>query len=207
MATFTNTSVSRAIGETMARAAKTAATPAKPILPARKSASRPVKPTKKAATAAAETSVIKAPRGAAKPSRSTPPLARTSTTATTPLAAPKLSKDELRAQVAKLEGSNATLKAKSRDMNRAIKTANSRIADLETELAELREQAAAAQAAAEPVKEAKPPRAARASRKAPIDATTPCLSRIDRRRMPATDPRPRFRQSRPPCCVSHRGRS
>jgi septal ring factor EnvC (AmiA/AmiB activator) len=85
------------------------------------------------------------------------------------MAAPKLSKDELRAQVAKLEGSNATLKAKSRDMNRAFKAANSRIADLETELAELREQAAAAQPVTKPVKEAKAPRAARASRKASID--------------------------------------
>lgn len=156
----------------MARATKTAAAPAEPILPARRSVSRPFKPTKKAATAAAETSVIKAPCGAAKPSRSTPPPTRTSTSTTTttpPPPAPKLSKDELRAQVAKLEGSNATLKAKSREMNRAIKAANSRIADLETEVAELRDQAAATQAAAKPVKEAKPPRAARASRKAPID--------------------------------------
>ena len=55
-------------------------------------------------------------------------------------------------------------------MNRAFKAANSRIADLEAELAELREQAAAAaQAAAKPVKEAKAPRAARSSRKALID--------------------------------------
>ena len=154
----------------MARVAKTAAAPAKPNLPARKSVSRPVTPTKKAATAPTETPAMKAPRVAAKTSRSTPAAARTSTTTPLPLAAPKLSKDELRAQVAKLEGSNATLKAKSRDMNRAFKAANSRIADLEAELAELREQAAAAaQAAAKPVKEAKAPRVARASRKAPID--------------------------------------
>ena len=112
---------------------------------------------------------MKAPRVAAKTSRSTPAPARTSTTTPLPLAAPKLSKDELRAQVAKLEGSNATLKAKSRDMNRAFKAANSRIAELETELAELREQAATAQAAAKPAKEAKAPRAARAPRKAAID--------------------------------------
>jgi chromosome segregation ATPase len=112
---------------------------------------------------------MKAPRVAAKMSRSTPAPARTSTTTTTPTAAPKLSKDELRAQVAKLEGSNATLKAKSRDMNRMIKAASSRIAELETELAELREQAAAVQVVAKPVKEAKAPRAARTSRKAPID--------------------------------------
>jgi hypothetical protein len=153
----------------MARVAKTAAAPAKPNLPARKSVSRPGTPTKKAATAPAETPAMKTPRVAAKMSRSTPAPARTSTTTTTPTAAPKLSKDELRAQVAKLEGSNATLKAKSRDMNRAFKAANSRIADLEAELAELREQAAAVQVVAKPVKEAKAPRAARTSRKAPID--------------------------------------
>ena len=153
----------------MARAAKTVAAPAKPILSARKSVSRPVTPAKKAATAPAETPAMKAPRVAAKMSRSTPAPARTSTTTPTPTAAPKLSKDELRAQVAKLEGSNATLKAKSRDMNRAFKAANSRIADLEAELAELRDQAAATQVVAKPVKEAKTPRAARASRKASID--------------------------------------
>ena len=62
-----------------------------------------------------------------------------------------------------------TLKAKSRDMNRAFKAANSRIADLETEVAELREQAASVQVVAKPVKEAKAPRAGRSSRKAPID--------------------------------------
>jgi Tfp pilus assembly protein PilX len=57
----------------------------------------------------------------------------------------------------------------SRDMNRAFKAANSRIADVETEIAELREQAAATQAAATPVKEARAPRAARAARKTTID--------------------------------------
>jgi hypothetical protein len=54
-------------------------------------------------------------------------------------------------------------------MNRAFKAANSRIADLEAELAELREQAAATQVLAKPVKEAKAPRVARASRKALLD--------------------------------------
>jgi hypothetical protein len=153
----------------MARVAKTAAAPAKPNLPARKSVSHPVTPTKKAATAPAETPAMKTPRVAAKTSRSTPAPARTSTTTTTPTAAPKLSKDELRAQVAKLEGSNATLKAKSRDMKRTIKAANNRIAELETEIAELREQAAATQAAAKPIKEAKAPLAAREPRKATVD--------------------------------------
>ena len=54
---------------------------------------------------------------------------------------PKQSKDELRAQVAKLEQANATLKAKSRETNRAAKAANARIAELEADLARLQEQA------------------------------------------------------------------
>ena len=151
----------------MARAVKTTAAPAKPTPPARKVAPRPVPPTKRAAVAPIETPVIETPRGAAKPSRSAP--ARTTTTAPAPTVAPKLSKDELRAQVAKLEGSNATLRAKSRDMNRAIKAANSRIAELEAEIAELREQVAATEAVNETTEAPKASRRARTTRKAPID--------------------------------------
>ena len=43
------------------------------------------------------------------------------------------SKDELRAQVEKLEKVNATLRTKSREANRAAKSATSRIAELEEE--------------------------------------------------------------------------
>jgi hypothetical protein len=61
--------------------------------------------------------------------------------------APKLSKDELRAQVEKLERANATLRAKSRETNRAAKSAAARIAELEGEVARL-EKKVASQAAA-----------------------------------------------------------
>ena len=69
-------------------------------------------------------------------------------------------------------------------MNRAIKAANSRIADLETEVAELRERAAAAQSAAEPGEKAKAPRAVRATRRAAIDPGNAVLPGV------AVEPRP-----------------
>ena len=58
----------------------------------------------------------------------------------------QLSKDELRAQVEKLERANATLRAKSRETNRAAKSAAARIAEFEGEVARL-EKKAASQAA------------------------------------------------------------
>ena len=68
--------------------------------------------------------------------------------------APKLSKDELRTQVEKLERANATLRAKSRETNRAAKSAGARIAELEGEVARLEKkvvsQAAAATRGAKP---------------------------------------------------------
>jgi chromosome segregation ATPase len=60
-------------------------------------------------------------------------------------AAPKLSKDELRARVEALEQANATLRAKNRDANRAAKTAAARIAELEDQVAQLEKQMTLAQ--------------------------------------------------------------
>ena len=62
--------------------------------------------------------------------------------------APKLSKDELRAQVEKLERANASLRAKSRETNRAAKSAGARIAELEGEVARLEKRVASQAAAA-----------------------------------------------------------
>jgi hypothetical protein len=56
-------------------------------------------------------------------------------------AVPKVSKDELRAQVEKLERANAVLRSKSRETNRAAKTATARIAELEDQVAQLDKQA------------------------------------------------------------------
>jgi hypothetical protein len=50
---------------------------------------------------------------------------------------PKLSKDELRVQVEKLEHANAMLRAKSREASKTAKTAAARIAELEDQVARL----------------------------------------------------------------------
>ncbi len=85
-----------------------------------------------------------------------------------------MSKDELRAQVEKFELAHATLRAKSRDMGRAAKAANVRIAELEAEVAQLQaqaERAAAAAKRAKPTKHAslKPASPAPKSRRREID--------------------------------------
>src|SRR5208283_4066353 len=114
----------------MARPAK--ATPAKkPATPGRK----PGRPA--AATAKTSAKVTKSP--AAAPERAA---------AASP-AAPKLSKEELRARVEQLERANATLRTKSREANRAAKMAAARIAELEDQVARLEKQAAPPPAPAE----------------------------------------------------------
>jgi hypothetical protein len=52
-------------------------------------------------------------------------------------AAPKVSKDELRGQVEKLERANAALRAKGREANRDAKSSAARVAELEGEVARL----------------------------------------------------------------------
>jgi chromosome segregation ATPase len=61
---------------------------------------------------------------------------------------PKVSKDELRAQVEKLERANANLRAKNRDASREAKTTAARIAELEDQVARLEKQLVAQTAAA-----------------------------------------------------------
>ncbi len=65
---------------------------------------------------------------AAKPIRRAAPVARAE-------AVPKMSKDDLRAQVQKLTTSVATLRAKLREATKAAKLAASRITDLEEQVA------------------------------------------------------------------------
>jgi chromosome segregation ATPase len=62
--------------------------------------------------------------------------------------APKLSKDELRAQVEKLERANANLRAKNREASREAKTTAARIAELEEQVARLEKQLVAQMAIA-----------------------------------------------------------
>jgi hypothetical protein len=61
---------------------------------------------------------------------------------------PKLSKDELRAQVEKLERANANLRAKNRGASREAKTTAARVAELEEQVARLEKQLVAQTAAA-----------------------------------------------------------
>jgi hypothetical protein len=118
----------------MARVAKTTKA-AKPAAGGRR--------TGRAASAAAAKPAPRTTR-AAKGSASAAPRR-----ATAPVAAPKLSKDELRTQVEKLERTNATLRAKNRETTRAGKEAAGRIAELEEQVERLEaalEKARAAQA-------------------------------------------------------------
>lgn len=81
------------------------------------------------------------------------------------VAAPKVSKDELRAQVEKLEQANATLRTKSREANRVAKTANARIAELEDQVAQLEKKLSSqAPSAKRGLKAATPVRGRRKSR-------------------------------------------
>ena len=48
---------------------------------------------------------------------------------------PKVSKDELRAQVQRLEQANVTLRSKSREMTKAAKASVTRVAELESQVA------------------------------------------------------------------------
>ena len=113
--------------------------------------------------AAAET-----PAKIAKPSAAAKRVATAS-------AAPKLSTDELRARVEQLERANATLRGKSREANRAVKTAAARIAELEDRVAQLEQQATPPSAPAK--RSPKPAAPARAKRQPrnhdPSDAVPP----------------------------------
>ncbi len=95
----------------------------KPAAPTRKPG-RPAAATAKTSAKVTKTTAAPEHAGAASP------------------AAPKLSKDELRARVEALERANATLRIKNREAGRAAKTATARIAELEDQVARLEKQAA-----------------------------------------------------------------
>jgi len=88
---------------------------------------RSTRAAEKGRSQAAKTKAGKEPAGTAK---------RASTAAPTRT----VSKDELRAQVEKLERANATLRTKSREATRATKLSAARIAELEDEVARLQRQ-------------------------------------------------------------------
>jgi hypothetical protein len=68
------------------------------------------------------------------------------------VSAPKLSREELRAQVEKLEATVATLRGKNREANKAAKALTSRVAELEEQITALDKKGTSA---AKPIKEPK----------------------------------------------------
>jgi hypothetical protein len=78
-----------------------------------------------------------------------------------PPLAPKASKEELRVQVEKMEQLVTTLRAKSREANKAAKGATARISELEQQVAQLEKKIASASA---PARQPGPPKPARPKR-------------------------------------------
>jgi chromosome segregation ATPase len=76
--------------------------------------------------------------------------------------APKLSKDELRAQVEKLERANANLRTKSREASREAKTTAARVAELEAQVVRLEKRLVAQAARAGDDRAASAPKGRRA---------------------------------------------
>ena len=175
----------------MARAAKTTKTtkPAvrgrKPGRPAPVAAKTPAKVTKpavapkRAAIVAPKSTGRKAGRPAVAVVAAKAPAKVTKVAAApkrVPVAAApalKLSKDELRVQLEKLERANATLRAKSREANRTAKAATARIAELEEIVARLEQKAAPATPAKVEKAAAKPTRVKRQSGKGGPGAAVP----------------------------------
>ena len=124
----------------MAQRTKTASTTKTPVGGARRG--RP--PGSTSAKAAATAKPVKRRQPAVAP-----PAATRRKPAVAAAPTPKVSKDELRAQVEKLERTVATLRARSREAVKAAKQAAARIEELETQLA-----AKPAAAAAQPVRRA-----------------------------------------------------
>jgi hypothetical protein len=101
----------------------------------------------------------------AKASIVAPPIStratKTASRAPAPPPTPKVSKEELRAQVDKLEQLVTTLRAKNREANKAAKGATARISELEQQVAQLEKKSASAPA---PVRRPGPSKPARAER-------------------------------------------
>jgi hypothetical protein len=149
-------------------AAKTTAKVTKPaVAPKRAAIAAPVPTRRKAGRPAAAAvpakAAVKVTKVAAAPKRAT----------VAPAPTLKLSKDELRVQVEKLERANATLRAKNREASRTAKATTARIAELEEIVAGLEKKAAQATPAKVEKAAAKPTRAKRRSGKAGPGAAVP----------------------------------
>ena len=129
---------------TKTTAAKPAATAMAPVRAKRRSADVDLAPIASTPTKAREARSAITPAAAVKTTsgRGRPAAVATPEAASTRVPPP--SKGELRAQIEKLETANATLKAKSREGNRAAKVAARRITELEEQVAAFHEEAAKA---------------------------------------------------------------
>ena len=129
---------------TKTTATKPAATAMAPVRAKRHSADVDLAPVASTPAMAREARSVPTPAAAVKPTsgRGRPAAVATPEAAATRVPPP--SKGELRAQIEKLETANATLKAKSREGNRAAKSAARRITELEEQVAQFHEEAARA---------------------------------------------------------------
>jgi hypothetical protein len=147
--------------KTPAKVTKLAVAPKQAAIVAPVSTGR--KPGRVAAAAVPAKAAVKVTKVAAAPKRATAAVAL----------ALKLSKDELRVQVEKLERANATLRAKNREANRTAKAATARIAELEEYVAKLAKKAALQTPSSNGEQAAKPTRAKRQSRGVDRDPAAP----------------------------------
>ena len=128
---------------TKTTATKPAATAMAPVPAKRRSADGDLAPVASTPTKAREARSVPTP-AAAKPTSGRGRPAAVATPEAAPTRVPPPSKGELRAHIEKLETANATLKAKSREGNRAAKAATRRITELEQQVAQFQEEAAKA---------------------------------------------------------------
>ena len=120
-------------------ATKPATTAMAPVRAKRRSADVDLAPVASTPTNAREARSDPTPAAAVEPTRGRP--AAVATPEAAPTRVPPPSKGELRAHIEKLETANATLKAKSREGNRAAKAAARRVTELEEQVAQFQEEA------------------------------------------------------------------
>ena len=125
-------------------ATKPAATAMAPVRAKRRSADVDLAPVASTPIKAREARSVPTSAAAVKPTSGRGRPAAVATPEAAPTRVPPPSKGELRAQIEKLETANATLKAKSRERNRAAKSAARRITELEEQVAQFQEAAARA---------------------------------------------------------------
>ncbi len=129
---------------TKTTATKPAATAMAPVRAKRRSADVDLAPVASTPTKAREARSVPTPAAAVKTTSGRGRPAAVATPEAAPTRVPPPSKGELRAHIEKLETANATLKAKSREGNRAAKAATRRITELEQQVAQFQEEAARA---------------------------------------------------------------